>query len=516
MKKIFKQSLKVVLIVILLFLCLILKPNPVQAGFFDFSCLKIDWDNFWQPPWEWGDDDEVQESISINDAIENENGGLFEGTIGKALGGIAQAVFNIASSDELNIGFKDYDELIFNINPLDFLMDEYSREAQVLSPFSIQNWNKVLKWYAIFTAFTIIPILIGTIVASYKIIIAGTNIQKRNDAKDSLMRLALGGVAIALAPIFVKLLLNINYYMVSMLISNTKGGLNKMLGSSMISQIRTGSAIATALVICLFAYLFVKLNIKFIIRKFTLIVFTVFTPLIVGMWIINKNVTGAAIWFGQIFINVFMQFIYAFLFLIYMSFTTSDGGWATALLWAMMILPLADVLLNCMQNLVSRVAGVNNDELANRGVGLASGMAHTIHAIGSQFVTETGPSIIQKFNNRNNNSLGVNNDISPKEKTINTDAISSERFNKNSRNTNSNEDYLNNNKTNTNLQKKKGFSFYGIGRNFMNIGMFMAEGKNFNSSNNKRRIKNYTPTIKKNKEKSEKNNEKEEKSKSGK
>ena len=72
------------------------------------------------------------------------------------------------------------------------------------------------------------------------------------------------------------------------------------------------------------------------------------------------------------------------------------------------------------------------------------------------------------------------------------------------------------NKTNTNLQKKKGFSFYGIGRNFMNIGMFMAEGKNFNSSNNKRRIKNYTPTIKKNKEKSEKNNEKEEKSKSGK
>ena len=64
MKRIFKQSLKVVLIVILLFLCLILKPSPVQAGFFDFSWLKIDWDNFWQPPWEWGDDDEVQESIS--------------------------------------------------------------------------------------------------------------------------------------------------------------------------------------------------------------------------------------------------------------------------------------------------------------------------------------------------------------------------------------------------------------------------------------------------------------------
>ena len=47
----------------------------------------------------------------------------------------------------------------------------------------------------------------------------------------------------------------------------------------------------------------------------------------------------------------------------------------------------------------------------------------------------------------------------------------------------------------------------------MNVGMFMAEGKNFNASNNKRKIKNYTPNIKKNKEKSDKN-EKKEKAKS--
>ena len=165
------------------------------------------------------------------------------------------------------------------------------------------------------------------------------------------MRLFLGGVAIALAPVFVKLLLYINSSMITILTSGTNGGLNKILGNRIFTQIKTGSAIATALVICLFAYLFIKFNIKFIIRKFTLIVFIVFTPLIAGMWIINKNVTGAAIWFGQIFINVFMQFIYAFLFLIYMSFTSVADGWATALLWAMMILPLGDVLLNTMQNL---------------------------------------------------------------------------------------------------------------------------------------------------------------------
>ena len=65
-----------------------------------------------------------------------------------------------------------------------------------------------------------------------------------------------------------------------------------------------------------------------------------------------------------------MQFVYAFLFLIYLTFLHSNAGWAISLLWGMMILPLGDALQNTMQNLVSRVAGVNNEELANRGIGM--------------------------------------------------------------------------------------------------------------------------------------------------
>ncbi len=57
------------------------------------------------------------------------------------------------------------------------------------------------------------------------------------------------------------------------------GNLDAQLGNSMLTSIKTGNAITTALVIAMFIYLFVKLNIKFIVRQFTIIIFTIFTPI---------------------------------------------------------------------------------------------------------------------------------------------------------------------------------------------------------------------------------------------
>ena len=161
-----------------------------------------------------------------------------------------------------------------------------------------------------------------------------------NEAKDSLMRLFFGAVSIGVAPLFVKFLLLLNNNLVHMIVGYANGSLDELLGNSVITNIQTGNAIATAIVIALFAYLFFKLNVKFIIRQFTILIFTLFTPIIAIMWMINKRAIGATIWFGQILINIFMQFIYAFLFLVYMQFLPQSGGWATSILWAMMILPI--------------------------------------------------------------------------------------------------------------------------------------------------------------------------------
>ena len=350
----------------------------------------------------------------------------------------------------------------------------------------------MINWYKIMTEISGSLILIAVVITSYKFIVGGYSIEKRNEAKDSLMRLFFGAVSILVAPLFVKFLLLLNNNLVHMIVGLSNGSLNDLLGNNVISNIRTGNAIATAIVIALFAYLFFKLNVKFIIRQFTILIFTLFTPIIAIMWMINKRTIGAAIWFGQILINIFMQFIYAFLFLVYMEFLPQSGGWATSILWAMMILPIADALQNTLQNLVSRIAGINNEELANRGIGMAGAMAYSIKTIAYQF----------KGNENQNNSdrtsfLGRmisnqtntdNSQITP----MNTTKMETSKMQTNPMNVSK----MNDNKVNDNIKNTKqndknninhniinsGKNAFNTGKEFINMGMYMAEGRNFKTN----------------------------------
>ena len=292
-------------------------------------------------------------------------------------GGIAQTIFDFTTGKDANVGFKDYDTLIFNNN----------QQLDSLSPFTEDLWNKTMDWYKIFAGISGSLILIAVIILSYKIMLAGMNTSKKNDAKESLIRLLFGGIAISLAPLFIRFLLFFNNSLVYLLVTSVNGSLDGFLGNSMLTSIRTGNAITTALVISMFIYLFVKINIKFIVRQFTIIIFTIFTPIATGLWIINKNVTAASIWAGQIIMNIFMQFIYCFLFLIYLAFLPSGGGWAISLIWAMMILPLADTLQNCLQNLTSRIAGIDNEQMSNRVIGMGAMLGFGLGAIKEQFKT---------------------------------------------------------------------------------------------------------------------------------
>ena len=197
------------------------------------------------------------------------------------------------------------------------------------------------------------------------------------------------------------------------------GTLDATLGNSMLTSIKTGNAISTALVIAMFIYLFVKLNIKFIVRQFTIIIFTIFTPITAGLWIINKNVTAASIWAGQIIMNIFMQFIYCFLFLIYLAFLPASGGWAISLIWAMMILPLADTLQNCLQNLTSRIAGIDNEQMTNRVLGTGAMLGFGLGAIKEQFKTPDIPSKSSNNGTDNNSNNGLKGIISRAKSFIN-------------------------------------------------------------------------------------------------
>lgn len=96
-----------------------------------------------------------------------------------AFGGIAQTIFDFTTGKDANVGFKDYDTLIFNNNNVN----------DSLSPFTTDLWNKTMKWYAVFAVISSSFILIAVFILSYKIMIAGMNTAKKNEAKESLMRL---------------------------------------------------------------------------------------------------------------------------------------------------------------------------------------------------------------------------------------------------------------------------------------------------------------------------------------
>lgn len=163
----------------------------------------------------------------------------------------------------------------------------------------------------------------------------------------------------------------------------------------------------------MFIYLFIKLNIQFIVRQFVLIIFTVFTPIALSIWIVNRNATAISIWAGQIITNVFMQFIYCFLFLMYLTFLPSGGGWAVSLIWAMMILPLASTIQNSLQDLTSRICGIDTNAQATQAFamgGVAGGaIGYGISAIKEQFKTPGGDNNSPNATASNMQGQGNNN-----------------------------------------------------------------------------------------------------------
>ena len=418
--------------------------------------------NFFTDDW-----DHPEKKSEITRSIEDDDGGIFEKIIAKMIGGLAETVFDLTTNEKLGMGFKNYDELIF------------SKDSTDISPFTDEQWNLTMKWYTVMSSVAGSLILIVVVIVAYKFIAGGFSVEKRAEAKDSILRLFFGAVAIASAPLFVKFLLFLNNNLVHLILNYSGNSLDDLLGNSVISNVKTGNAIATSLVIAMFAYLFFKLNVKFIIRQFTIIIFTLFTPIVAIMWMINKRAIGASLWFGQILINVFMQFIYAFLFLMYINFLPKAGGWATSLLWAMMILPIADVLQNTLQNLISRVAGINNDELANRGIGMAGAMAGSLSAIGYQFKNSNmenigGKSIIGKiFNN------GLTEKVNPMEKTkMQTTPMDKTKMKSTNLLNNDNKENGIKNSAKSSIGKK----VFNTGKEIMNMGMYAAEGKNFKNN----------------------------------
>ncbi|MBP3254982.1 MAG: hypothetical protein J6M60_00610 [Clostridia bacterium] len=146
-----KKTLVSIILIMLIFLNFV---NPVEASIFS-------------------DDDKSE----IEETIDKDDGGLFEKIIAKMIGGIAETVFDLTTNESFGVGFKNYDELIFGNSQTD------------ISPFTNEQWKLIMNWYWIIAGIIGGPILIAIVILAWKMIMAGISPDKRNDVKDSLMRL---------------------------------------------------------------------------------------------------------------------------------------------------------------------------------------------------------------------------------------------------------------------------------------------------------------------------------------
>lgn len=71
-----------------------------------------------------------------------------------------------------------------------------------------------------------------------------------------------------------------------------------------------------------------------------------------------------------------------------------------------MILPVADALMNCLQNLTSRIAGIDNEMMTGRVMGMGAMLGYGLHSIKEQFKSPSSNINNENSNNSNSNNAG--------------------------------------------------------------------------------------------------------------
>jgi hypothetical protein len=300
-------------------------------------------------------------------AIEDEKGTMFEKILAKMIVSVGVGIRNFGFTI---LDFKDLDTLIFN---------KGVENPEILFG---QEWNDTMNfWFKTMQKLILPLILIAVVVTGLRFVKASTNPRAREDAIKATERLFFSCIILLFVPIFINTMLKINNYLVSsisLLISDLadNGSLEDSMGLSgnMIENLKTGSPLLTAVVILMFAGIEFRLNIMFFMRMFSITVLYIFTPFVAALWAIEKTVNAAGIWIGEMISNIFMQFAYAFVFMVFLAFAPYMGTGGT-IISVMIIISVAEMLRNSVQNLWIRLSGLDEAGASLKATGVLGGIA---------------------------------------------------------------------------------------------------------------------------------------------
>lgn len=289
--------------------------------------------------------DELKEAT--NAAIESENGSIFEKIIGKTLAAIATGIKNFSYKV---LGFKSLDTLIFNkgTGGTDVLLEG-------------EWYNTMRLWFNRMRSITLPLVFVAVIITGFRFFKAAKNPRAREDAMEALLRLVFSSIIILFAPAFVSTLIKLNNYLVdsiSALLGNSSIDQAVGLSPSMLDNIKTGSPVLTGFVILLLAGVELRINIMFFMRMFTITVLYIFTPFVAVLWAMEKSVNAAGVWLGEIISNIFMQFSYAFVFMVFLVFVPYMGV-GGSIISVLVIVSVAEMIRNSVQNLWTRLSGLD-------------------------------------------------------------------------------------------------------------------------------------------------------------
>jgi len=343
---------------------------------------------------------ETNTAQTLLDKINSENGSVFEKIIAGVIADFATSVMTVLQKWT---GIKSLNSLLYN---------GFEKPDDLL-PLGSDQWNVINQWFPIMTTLSYGLAIIPLFTAIFKTMYVSINPKAKAEAKESIMRLFTFGIFTGLSLLFIHVLLYINNSIVYFFAQNvlpTKSPDSVLGMNGVLQDVKTGSALATAMIIALFVYINVRISIMFIIRKFILITFIIFTPIMSVLWAINKNINAASVWFGEIVTNIFMQSFYAFVFLVFLSIV-STGKWFECLIWALTLMPLAEALRNSLQGLMTRLSGVDEYGVAGAGMtflGLGA-LPSAANTIMSQFKPSAAhQGVASAMAAMNSNSTGSN------------------------------------------------------------------------------------------------------------
>ena len=210
--------------------------------------------------------------------------------------------------------------LIFN--------DGLSQTDKLYAPFTATEMDTIWTWYKAMAAGSSVLILIAVVVTAFKFTAAPFNMSLREDAIASLWRWLVAILIIAGAPILFYATVRINNGLVDLFLAianNVASGKSLDVMMQPGASPQTGYVLADSVVSLIFSFIRLWLAILYALRKLVLTVILIFTPIMAWLWSLNKNVSAAQIWLGEILSNIFMQTAHAFVFLILLSFINVGG-----------------------------------------------------------------------------------------------------------------------------------------------------------------------------------------------